>query len=57
MQNITGLFTDKVKKDCIKLINSKRENTNVNDLRKMKETFLEENYIFLSKILGEPKMK
>ena len=57
MQNITGLFTDKVKKDCIKLINSKRENTNVNDLRKMKETFLEENYIFLSKILCEPKMK
>ena len=30
---------------------------NVNDLRKMKETFLKENYIFLSKILGEPKMK
>ena len=57
MQNITGLFNDKVKKDCIKLLNAKRENTNIDDLRKMKETFLEENYIFLSKILGEPKMK
>ena len=31
MQNITGLFTDKVKKDCIKLINSKRENARNDD--------------------------
>ena len=57
MQNITGLFNDKVKKDCIKLLNAKRKNTNIDDLRKMKESYLEENYIFLSKILGEPKMK
>lgn len=51
MQNITGLFTDKVKKDCIKLINSKRENTNVNDLRKMKETFFRRKlYLFIKNI-------
>ncbi len=24
MQNITGLFNDKVKKDCIKLLNAKK---------------------------------
>ena len=57
MQNITGLFTDKVKKDCIKLLNTRKGNVNIDELRRMKETFLEENYIFLSKILGEPKMK
>ena len=56
-QNITTLFTEKVKKDCIKLLNAKKLNINIDDLRKMKQTFLEENYIFLSKILGEPKMK
>ena len=56
VENITGLFTDKVKKDCIKLLNAKKLNKTVDELRKIKETFLQENYIFLSKILGEPKM-
>ena len=56
-QNITGLFSDKVKKDCIKLLEAKRKNDNIIDLRKMKEVFLQENYSFLSKILGEPKTK
>lgn len=55
VQNITRLFTDKVKKDCIKLLNAKKENTDILELRKMKELFLEENYTFLSKVLGEPK--
>lgn len=57
VKNITGLFSDKVKKDCIKLLNIKIETNNFDELRKMKEIFLQENYIFLSKVLGEPKMK
>ncbi len=57
VQNLTCLFSDKVKKDCIKLLNAKRLNVITNDLRRMKENFLQENYTFLSKVLGEPKMK
>lgn len=56
-KNITNLFTEKVKKDCIKLINEKNNNKNIEDLRKIKEGYLKENYVFLSKILGEPKLK
>lgn len=55
VQNITGLFSDKVKKDCIKLLNARKENKDILELRKMKEQFLVENYTFLSKVLGEPK--
>lgn len=57
VQKITDLYDDKVKKDSIKLINAKKENKDADQLRKMKEKFLEENYIFLSKVLGEPKTK
>lgn len=57
VQNITGLFSDKVKKDCIKILNAKKENKDIIELRRMKEIFLEENYSLLSKILGEPKSK
>lgn len=57
VQSLTSLFTDKVKKDSIKLLNQKRKNASIIDLRNLKEKFLEENYVFLSKILGEPKLK
>ncbi len=57
VQNITNLFSDKVKKDCIKLLEAKRKSDNIIELRKIKEIFLQENYSFLSKILGEPKTK
>lgn len=56
-KTITGIYSDKVKKDCIKLLNAKKENKNIIELREMKQIFLEENYSLLSKILGEPKAK
>ena len=56
-EKITTLFDDKVKKDCIKLINAKKENKTIVELRKIKEEFLEENYTFLSKVLGQPLSK
>ena len=49
-EKITTLFDDKVKKDCIKLINAKKENKTIVELRKIKEEFLEEYYTFLSKV-------
>lgn len=48
-KNITNLFTEKVKKDCIKLINEKNNNKNIEDLRKIKEGYLKENYVFFIK--------
>ena len=43
--------------NMIKIDNLKlsKENKDILELRKMKELFLEENYTFLSKVLGEPK--
>lgn len=57
VKNITNLLTDKVKKDCIKLLNAKEKNATIENLREMKEKFLQENYMFLAKVLGEPKME
>ena len=54
-KTITNLFSEKVKKNCIKLIKLKEENKTLEELEIMKEKFLDENYTFLSKILGEPK--
>ena len=53
-EELTRLFTDKVKGDCLKLIIAKN-NHNLATLRKIKKTFLQENYEFLAKSLGEPK--
>lgn len=56
-QKIEYLYTEKVKKDIIKLLNLKREGRDKNSLREEKEKFLQENYILLCKILGEPVTK
>lgn len=52
--NLEELYTEKVKKDIITLINMKNENKNIEELRETKNKFLEENYMILSKVLGEP---
>lgn len=54
-KNITDLYTDKVKKDCVKLLNAKRKGKTPEELRAMKKAFLEENYAFLANVFGEPK--
>ena len=53
-ESIQRLYNEKVKKDIIKLIELKKKNTKIELLRETKNQFLEENYILLSKILGEP---
>lgn len=53
-QKITILFSEKIKKDIIKLIKMKNNNASIDELQKQKYEFLQENYSFLSKILGEP---
>ena len=53
-EKIEYLYTEKVKKDILKLIELKSKNVNLEILEKVKEEFLQENYILLSKILGEP---
>lgn len=53
-EKIEYLYTEKVKKDIIELLNLKRNGTDVNLLREEKNKFLRENYMLLCKILGEP---
>lgn len=54
-EKVTGIFTEKVKKDISYLLKLKNNNENIGKLREIKERFLQENYNLLSKILGEPK--
>lgn len=51
---IEHLYTEKVKKDILKLIDLKKKNESIEVLRKTKEKFLQENYALLAKVLGEP---
>lgn len=53
-EKVEYLYTEKVKKDIIELIDLKRQKKDLDVLRKVKERFLQENYILLCKILGEP---
>ncbi|MFR8146217.1 MAG: C1 family peptidase [Clostridia bacterium] len=53
-EKIEYLYTEKVKKDIIKLLKLKENGTDANTLREEKNRFLQENYILLCKILGEP---
>ena len=55
--NITDLYMDKVKKDCVKLIKEKNRGSSIEELQTLKKKYLEENYTFLSKVLGEPVYK
>lgn len=54
---IDALYTEKVKKDITKLIEAKNKQKDIIDIKNLKNKFLEENYNFLSKILGEPVTK
>lgn len=53
-EKVEYLYTEKVKKDIIELLNLKLNGTDINSLREKKDKFLQENYILLCKILGEP---
>lgn len=54
-EKIEAIFTEKVKKDAIYLLQLKNKKKSVENLREIKNKFLQENYNLLSKILGEPK--
>ena len=54
-QKIEYIYTEKVKKDILKLIELKEKQFDIEEIRKVKQNFIEENYFILSKVLGEPK--
>lgn len=56
-QKITEIFTEKVKKDITYLLKLKSNNESIEELRKIKDKFLQENYNLLSRVLGEPCSK
>lgn len=53
-EKVEYLYTEKVKKDIIKLLDLKKSGTHIDLLKEEKNKFLQENYILLCKILGEP---
>lgn len=53
-EKIEYLYIEKVKKDSLELIELKKKESNRELLRETKKRFLQENYILLCKILGEP---
>lgn len=53
---ITLLYREKVKKDIFELFQEKKVKSK-KELREKKKQYLQENYIFLAKILGEPPTK
>lgn len=48
------LYKEKVMKNVYSILQAKKRQESLEVLRKMKKQFLQENYTFLSKILGEP---
>lgn len=54
VEKITRLYREKVKKDIVYLWKAKQQKKDQETLRNMKKEYIKENYIFLSKILGEP---
>ena len=57
VQNVEYLYTEKIKKDILKLIELKKNGMDINVLRIEKKKFLQENYTLLCKIYGEPTTK
>lgn len=57
VQRVEYLYTEKIKKDVLKLIELKKSKVDINSLRKEKDKFLQENYTLLCKIYGEPLTK
>lgn len=57
VQRVEYLYTEKIKKDVLKLIDLKKSKIDINSLRKEKDKFLQENYTLLCKIYGEPMTK
>ncbi|MDO5556402.1 MAG: C1 family peptidase [Clostridia bacterium] len=53
-EKIYDVYSEKIKKDVFDLIQLKEKQVSINELKKVKKIFLQEDYIFLSKILGEP---
>lgn len=54
-EKLERVYTEKILKDIFELLKLKKENVSIDELRKIKERFIGENYSILSKILGEPK--
>lgn len=52
-----NLYREKVKADVVILLEHKKRGKGNNELEKIKYKFLQENYAFLSKILGEPPIQ
>ena len=53
-KKLENIYFDKVKKDILYLLELKNQNASLKELRDTKETFLEENYSILAKMIGEP---
>lgn len=53
----TLIFEEKVKKDILSIIQLKQQQENIQNLEKLKEQFVYENYSILSKLLGEPPLE
>lgn len=51
---VNNLFSETVKSNAIQLVQLKKENKNIDEIRKIKNKMLEKNYEFLSKVYGEP---
>ena len=55
-EKISLIFREKVKKDVIHILKEKQQGKSEEELRNLTKTYAKQNYIFLSKILGEPPM-
>lgn len=51
---VTRLYSETVISNAISLLKLRKQNKNLEEIRKVKNKMLEENYNFLSKVYGEP---